>query len=85
LASGDTESFISLSVEGSVQCCIDISGSAELVLTIFISHRPALRSGKSSAAAGMAIASAEPTKTNERSPRMARAPWRWVCLKQISS
>ena len=41
--------LISLSVVSSVQCCIVMSGTGEPVRTIFISHRPALRTGNSTA------------------------------------
>ena len=45
---------MSLSVVSSVQCCIVISGSGEPVLTSFISQRPVLRSGISTAPASSA-------------------------------
>src|ERR1700759_2815457 len=48
---GENAVLISLSVLSSVHCCIVISGSGEPARTTFISHRPALRIGNSSAAA----------------------------------
>src|SRR6202012_3529615 len=67
---------MSLSTVGSVHCCVVSAGSCEPTLTIFISHRPGLRSGSSSATAPVVnSASAQPPMPNERSPRsMLRAP-----------
>jgi hypothetical protein len=68
---------ISLSVVSSVQCCIVISGSGEPVRASFISHRPALRSGISTARASSTgnNASRHDPKQNERSCRvMLRTP-----------
>src|SRR5579863_9046830 len=48
---GEDAVAMSLSVVASVQCCIVISGSGEPVRTSFISHRPALRNGNSTATA----------------------------------
>src|SRR5579863_5682610 len=63
LAIGETMLFISLSMVWSVQCCMVISGKGEPVLTILTSHRPALRSGRSSAHAQPAGAIANRQKT----------------------
>src|ERR1700720_3155627 len=68
---------MSLSVLSSVQCCIVISGVGEPDRTTFISHRPALRIGISTARASSAGSSVErPTakqiETNSRV--MLRAP-----------
>src|SRR4051794_11936710 len=62
---------ISLSVVASVQYCIVMSGAGEPVRSTFISHRPALRTGKSSAPASPACNSlstpnAEPNQTSCR-------------------
>jgi hypothetical protein len=68
--------LISLSMVSSVQCCI-ISGGCEPVGTIFISHRPALRTGISTARASGAgsKASRQAPDQNETSCRvMLRAP-----------
>ena len=62
-AIGENAVLISLSVVSSVQCCMVISGSGEPVLTIFISHRPALRTGSSSAPASSAGSSASSAST----------------------
>src|ERR1700722_20351843 len=62
-ATGENAVLICLSVVSSVQCCIVISGSAVPVFTIFISHSPGLRTGKSSARApdaGSAASRADP-------------------------
>src|ERR1700735_4442957 len=49
--------LISLSVASSVQCCMVMSGIGEPVRITFISHRPGLRRGNSSARAPNAGAS----------------------------
>src|SRR3954453_2087628 len=66
---------ISLSVVASVQCCIVMSGAGEPVRSTFISHRPALRTGKSSALASLAgnSASRHSAETNDRSCRVMLA------------
>src|SRR5436190_18715912 len=73
---GENEVLICLSVEASVQCCIVMSGTDPPVRTIFISQRPALRTGSSTAAASVAgISAARKTATaNGRSCLMLRAP-----------
>ncbi len=74
LAIGETLLFISLSTVSSVQCCMVISGIGEPVLTIFISQRPALRTGRSSALALPADTTrqtAEPSKASLRVMREA--------------
>jgi len=50
--------LISLSVVASVQCCIVMSGAGEPERSTFISHKPALRTGNSTAAASLTGSSA---------------------------
>src|SRR6478609_1923998 len=59
--------LISLSVVSSVQCCIVMSGTGEPVCDTFISHSPALRTGRSTAPARPAghNASRDSAKQNE--------------------
>jgi hypothetical protein len=86
-ATGENAVLICLSVVSSVQCCMVISGSTEPVFTIFISHRPGLRSGMSSArasGAGSTASSAVPrqNKTSQAKTKQAvascfRAPVSW--------
>ena len=69
LAIGEMLLFISLSTVSSVQCCMVISGTGVPVLTIFNSHSPALRTGRSSARALPADKTrqrAEPSKASLR-------------------
>src|SRR6516164_2298681 len=74
LATGAAALVMSLSMVSSVQCCMVTSGIDDApVLTTFISHKPALRTGKSSATAPCA-ASAQHDKPNDSSSRfMARS------------
>src|SRR5437868_4539254 len=67
LAIGEKEVAISLSVVSSVHCCIVISGAGEPVCSTFISHRPDLRTGSSTAPAWFAgnHASKESPRQNE--------------------
>src|SRR4249920_3227355 len=84
LATGAAAALISLSVPASVQCCIVMSGTGEPDRTTFISHRPALRTGNSTAAASPASSRAS-VQQNERSRRvMSRAPFYLVLQAQAA-
>ncbi len=74
LAIGEKEVLMSLSVVSSVHCCIVISGFGAPALCTFISHRPALRTGNSTAPAlsGASRPAAERDKRNNR--LMGRLP-----------
>src|SRR3982074_139650 len=68
---------MSRSIASSVQCCIVISGSGEPVRTIFISQRPALRTGISTAEAFRAGSTAGKQDANQSAGSrriMLRAP-----------
>jgi hypothetical protein len=73
---GEDAVAMSLSVVASVQCCIVISGSGEPVRTSFISHRPALRNGNSTATACALHASPMEAQSNHETSRrvMRRIP-----------
>ena len=74
---GENDELISLSVAASVQCCIVMSGTGEPVRIVFISQRPALRTGSSTAPAPEAgsAASTPAAKTKPTSCRiMLRTP-----------
>jgi hypothetical protein len=76
-AIGENVELISLSVPSSVQCCIVISGVAEPVRTTFISHRPALRIGISTARAsstGSSVSRQTARQIETNSRVMLRAP-----------
>ena len=62
---GENAVLISLSVVSSVQCCIVISGTGDPVRSTFISHRPALRIGSSTALASLAGNSASRQAPNK--------------------
>src|ERR1700730_17761956 len=64
---GETAVLISLSVVSSVQCCIVISGIGDPVRSTFISHRPALRTGRSTARASLTgSATTRPSATQHK-------------------
>src|SRR5689334_23291954 len=77
---GVNEPLICLSVVASVQCCMVMSGIEPPVRTIFISHRPALRTGSSTARASATGHSASPhaAETYERSSRVMRGAPVWL-------
>src|SRR5882757_3669686 len=84
-AIGETVSFIVLSVVSSVQCCIVMSGTGEPTRCTFISHRPALRTGNSTAPASLAGPSARrgSAKQNERSCRAMSALLLTSCFQAL--
>ena len=76
LGHGENDELISLSVVSSVQCCMVMSGIGEPDCNIFISHRPALRTGSSTAPArraGSSTASRQAPERNETSCRVMLA------------
>src|SRR6476469_4457425 len=69
LAIGEKEVLMSLSVVSSVHCCIVMSGFGAPAFSTFISHRPALRTGNSTAPA-LIGASRPATERDTRSSRL---------------
>ena len=65
-ATGENAELISLSVVASVHCCIVISGVGEPARIVFISHRPALRTGSSTAPASDAGSSGQQTSAQSQ-------------------